>query len=396
MSSHAPPLDGVTVVSIEQAIAAPLCTRQLAELGARVIKIERREGGDFARQYDSRVKGLSSHFVWTNRSKESLSLDLKHAAASQVMQRLLASADVLVQNLAPSAAGRLGLGFEKLQKSFDQLIVCNISGYGEGGPYADKKAYDLLVQAESGFLSVTGLPDTLVKSGISIADIAAGMQAQSAILAALIQRAKTGKGSKIDISMLDAMVEWMGFPLNYAYDGAEPPPRTGADHASIYPYGVFTARNDEVIMLGLQNEREWQAFCGSVLEAPELAKDPRFNNNTARSKNRDELREIIQLQFTTKAAEDICAKLNKAQIAFARVNDMAAVWNHPQLRTLQRFVEIGTPAGPVETLLPPGRNNTYAPRLGPVPALGEHTHAILAELKFSANEIRQMQEDEVI
>lgn len=396
MSAATPPLDGITVVAIEQAIAAPLCTRQLAELGARVIKVERRDGGDFARHYDDRVKGLCSHFVWTNRSKESLTLDLKHQGAAPVLDRLLESADVLVQNLAPAALRKLGLGFDELSKRFEQLIVCNISGYGEQGPYADKKAYDLLVQAEAGFLSVTGLPDQFVKSGISIADIAAGMQAHGAILAALIQRGRTGMGSCIDISMLEAMVEWLGFPLYYAYDGAEPPARTGSDHASIYPYGVFTSRDGEVIMLGLQNEREWRSFCVDVLEAADLVADPRFDSNTARSENRGELRGIIQLQFATKSAEEICARLGAAGIAFSHVNDMAGVWNHPQLRSLQRFIEIETPQGSVETLVPPARNNSYEPRLDPVPALGEHTEQLLTELNFSADEIRQMQQDEVI
>lgn len=396
MSTYAPPLDGVTIVSVEQAIAAPLCTRQLAELGARVIKIERRDGGDFARHYDRRVNGLCSHFVWTNRSKESLTLNLKKKVAGDVMERLLAGADVLVQNLAPSAAARLGLDFDALHARFDQLIVCNISGYGDSGPYADKKAYDLLVQAESGFLSVTGLPEALVKSGISIADIAAGTQAHSAILAALIQRSKIGKGCRIDISMLEAMVEWMGYPLNFAYEGAEPPPRTGSDHASIYPYGVFTAQDDEVLMLGLQNEREWKEFCASVLQAPGLSDDPRFATNPARSENREELRNIIQLQFSTIPIDKVCARLQEAKIAYSRVNDMAAVWKHPQLRALERFVTIDTPGGKIESLQPPGRNSTYSARLGAVPALGEQTETILEELNFSADEITQMRQDEVI
>ncbi len=396
MSDNSPPLDGVTVVSIEQAIAAPLCTRQLAELGARVIKIERPDGGDFARHYDDRAKGLSSHFVWANRSKESLTLNLKQPGAMQVMERLLARADVLVQNLAPSAAARLGLGFEQLASRFKPLIVCNISGYGDNGPYADKKAYDLLVQAEAGFLSVTGLPDSLVKSGISIADIAAGTQAHAAILAALIQRGKTAEGSRIDISMLEAMVEWMGFPLYYAHQGAQPPARSGADHASIYPYGVFSTADDEVIMLGLQNEREWQQFCKQALGNTELEKDARFENNQLRSENRDALRQIIQQQFSNQTANEIIQLLDNAKIAYARVNDMAGVWNHPQLRDLHRFVDIDTPAGKIEGLQPPGRNSGYSPKLGPVPALGEHSESILAELNFSSQEITQMRQDEVI
>ena len=265
MTKATPPLDGLLVIALEHAIAAPLCTRQLAELGARVIKIERREQGDFARHYDDRVQGLCSHFVWTNRSKESLTLDLKNQEADGILARLLSQADVLVQNLAPSAAARMGLGYEALATDYPKLIVCNITGYGEEGPYASKKAYDLLVQAEAGFLSVTGSPEDPTKSGISIADIAAGTQAHTAILAALLQRQRTGSGCRIDISMLEAMVEWMGFPLYYAYDRQQAPARSGADHASIYPYGVFRSGDDKLLMLGIQNEREWVAFCELVL-----------------------------------------------------------------------------------------------------------------------------------
>ncbi len=390
------PLAGIQVVSIEQAIAAPLCTRQLAELGARVIKIERRKSGDFARDYDSRVKGLSSHFVWTNRGKESLTLDLKKGEAQRILHKLLERADILVQNLAPSAASRLGLGYENLLKSYPQLIVCNISGYGESGPYADRKAYDLLVQAEAGFLSVTGTPDLMAKSGISIADIAAGMQAQAAILAALIKRSKTGSGSKINISMLEAMVEWMGFPLYYAYDGAEPPVRSGNDHASIYPYGAFKTSDEKIVMVGLQNEREWQVFCGEVLQQPDLASDARFHTNSLRSNNREALRRIIQKQFSALSAEQLIAKLDQARIACANVNDMAAVWRHPQLRALQRIVEVGTPNGPVESFLPPGNNSSFQCQPGAVPDIGQHSVPILAELGFTENEIAHFETEEII
>ena len=390
------PLAGIQVVSIEQAIAAPLCTRQLAELGARVIKIERRKSGDFARDYDSRVKGLSSHFVWTNRGKESLTLDLKKREAQRILHKLLERADILVQNLAPSAASRLGLGYENLLKSYPQLIVCNISGYGESGPYSDRKAYDLLVQAEAGFLSVTGTPDLMAKSGISIADIAAGMQAQAAILAALIKRSKTGSGCKINISMLEAMVEWMGFPLYYAYDGAEPPVRSGNDHASIYPYGAFTTSDEKIVMVGLQNEREWQVFCGEVLQQPDLASDARFHTNSLRSNNREALRRIIQKQFSALSAEQLIAKLDQARIACANVNDMAAVWRHPQLRALQRIVEVGTPNGPVESFLPPGNNSSFQCQPGAVPDIGQHSVPILAELGFTENEIAHFETEEII
>lgn len=396
MSNARPPLDGITVVSIEQAIAAPLCTRQLSELGARVIKIERPDGGDFARYYDDRVSGLCSHFVWTNRGKESLTLNLKHASAQEVLNRILHKADVFVQNLAPSAAARMGLGYESLKNQFDQLIVCNISGYGDSGPYANKKAYDLLVQAEAGFLTVTGTEDLMIKSGVSIADIAAGMQAHSAILAALIQRSKTGQGSCIDISMLEAMVEWMGFPLYYAYEGAEPPPRSGADHASIYPYGLFVTGDDEVIMLGIQNEREWQAFCADVLADSELAQDQRFNTNANRVLNRTALKEIIDRCFSQASADQIIDQLDASKIAFARVNDLEAVWNHPQLKALERFIEVETPNGMVKSLLPPGKNSNYEPDIKAVPGLGQHTDSILEALNFSAAEISTLREEQAV
>ena len=394
--SNSAPLTGITVLSLEHAIAAPLCTRQLAELGARVIKIERREVGDFARHYDHRVKGQSSHFIWTNRSKESLTLDIKHPEAGIILQRLLESCDVLVQNLAPSATGKLGLTYERLSLQFDRLIVCNISGYGSQGPYKDKKAYDLLVQAEAGFLSVTGTEEQMVKSSISIADIAAGMQAHTAILAALLQRVKTGKGSNIEISMLEAMVEWMGFPLNYAYDGASPPPRTGADHASIYPYGLFRSSDEKAIMLGLQNEREWEVFCRFVLEQPLLIYDPRFNSSALRSQNREHLREIIQSLFSLLSSEQIVEKLDGAQIAYADVNSMEDVWKHPQLQALNRIIPIQTPAGVVSSFAPPGNNSDFEPTISAVPAIGEHTRAILEELEFSAEEIDGFYEHEVV
>jgi len=394
--SNTPPLHGITVVSLEHAIAAPLCTRQLAELGARVIKVERRESGDFARHYDDRIVGQSSHFVWTNRSKQSLTLDLKHQDSKLIMQRLLEMSDVLVQNLAPAATRKMGLDFKQLHDKYAKLIVCNISGYGSAGPYENKKAYDLLVQAEAGFLSITGTQDEMVKSGLSIADIAAGMQAQTAILAALIQRSKTNKGSNIDISMLEAMVEWMGFPLNYAYDGASAPARTGSDHASIYPYGAFVTGDQKVIMLGLQNEREWTVFCESILNQPDLTSDPRFAKNVSRSSNREALKEMIEEKFSNFTSQEVATKLDQAQIAFANVNDMHQVWDHPQLKALNRLIDIETPQGTVKSFKPPGNNSSYEPSLGPVPALGEHTVDILADLGFDASEIKRFQENEVV
>jgi itaconate CoA-transferase len=322
------PLEGITVVTLEHAIAAPFCTRQLADLGARVIKIERPGAGDFARTYDDRVRGQASHFVWTNRSKESLTLDLKHAEAPQILHRLLGNADVLVQNLMPGAAARLGLSYPALQADHPRLIVCDISGYGENGPYRDKKAYDLLIQSESGFLSVTGTPEQPTKAGCSIADIAAGMYAYSSILAALIERGRTGSGKAIDVSMLEAMVEWMSYPLYYAFDGAPPPPRAGAAHATIYPYGPFPTGDGKTVMLGLQNEREWRAFCEQVLRRPELVADERFCNNSRRTEARQALREIIVGTFADLTADQVESRLGEARIAHARMNGMREVWEH--------------------------------------------------------------------
>ena len=378
------PLDGITVVTLEHAVAAPFCTRQLADLGARVIKVERPGSGDFARAYDQRVHGLASHFVWTNRSKESLTLDLKHAAAAPLLARLLAGADVLVQNLAPGAAARLGLAYEDLRATFPRLIVCDLSGYGGDGPYRDRKAYDLLIQGEAGFLSVTGTPDAPAKAGCSIADIAAGMYAYSSILAALLQRARSGCGCRIEVSMLESMVEWMGYPLYYACDGAAPPPRAGAAHATIYPYGPFATGDGKLLILGVQNEREWQLFCHQVLDRPELADDARYSSNARRSAARDELQALIAEQFSRLGSEELIARLDAARIANARINDMHEVWQHPQLAARGRWTEVATPAGPIPALLPPGSNSDFTPRMDAVPALGEHTEAILGELGCDA------------
>lgn len=393
---NSPPLEGITVLAIEQAIAAPLCTRQLAELGARVIKVERPEGGDFARHYDDRVKGLSSHFVWTNRSKQSLTLNLKSPAALDIVKKLLPDVDVLVQNLAPGAVARLGLDYASLHEDFPTLICADISGYGSSGPFATKKAYDLLVQAESGLLTVTGMPDSLVKSGISIADISAGMQAHSAILAALIQRSKTGKGSHVTVSLLDAMVEWMGYPLFYAYEGAEPPPRSGADHATIFPYGVFATGDEQVLMLGLQNEREWHSFCGVVLGDENLAADSRFDSNAQRSANRAQLRDIIEQAFNGRSADEIRNKLDQGKIAYADVNELANVWNHPQLRQLERLITYDSPVGEIQGFKPPAINNDFEPHLSAIPALGEHTDSILQELGLLPSDVEQLRSSGVI
>ncbi len=386
-------LEGVTVVTLEHAIAAPFCTRQLADLGARVIKIERPGVGDFARAYDQRVRGLASHFVWTNRSKESLTLDLKHGEAPVVLERLLERADVLVQNLAPGAAERLGLSFDALHPRFPRLVVCDISGYGADGPYRDAKAYDLLIQSESGFLSITGTPDEPSKAGCSIADIAAGMYAYSNILAALIERGRTGHGKRIDVSMLESMVEWMSYPLYYAFDGQPAPARTGAAHATIYPYGPFPAGDGRVVMLGLQNEREWQVFCAKVLRRPELAADPRFDSNARRTAAREALRALVVEAFASLTAEQVVERLNQAGIANANMNTMADVWAHPQLRARGRWTEVGTPAGPIPALLPPGMSRDDGPRIDAVPALGAHTDAILSELGYAAAEIGRLRDE---
>lgn len=386
MSPSLRPLDGVTVVSLEHAIAAPLCTRHLADLGARVIKVERPGRGDFARDYDSRVRGLASHFVWVNRSKESLTLDLKQPAARAVLMDLLAGADVLVQNLAPGAAARLGLAFEALQPAHPRLIVCDISGYGNDGPYRDRKAYDLLIQSEAGFLSVTGTPDAAAKAGAPVADIAAGMYAYSSVLAALLQRGRTGQGGHIDVSMLEALTEWMGYPLYYAFEGAAPPPRSGAAHATIAPYGPF-ATADGTVMLGVQNEREWQAFCAQVLRQPALATDARFASGAQRNAHRAELQTAIAAVFSALRSAEVLQRLELAQIANASVNDMAGVWAHPQLAARMRWRTVDSPAGPLPALLPPGVSSSFEPRMDAVPAIGEHTDAILHALGRSDADI---------
>jgi len=385
------PLDGTLVVSLEHAIAAPFCTRQLADLGARVIKVERPGVGDFARGYDERVRGMSSHFVWVNRSKESLTLDLKQPAAQEILLKLIARADVLVQNLAPGAAARLGLAAPALKARHPRLIVCDISGYGADGPYRDKKAYDLLIQSEAGFLSVTGTPEEPAKAGCSIADIAAGMYAYTGILAALLQREKTGQGAHLDVSMLEALTEWMSYPLYYAFEGESPPARSGAAHATIYPYGPFRAGDGKVVMLGLQNEREWVAFCRDVLLQPDLASDPRFAANARRHENRAALEAIILEAFRTLTAAEAVARLDAAQIANARVNAMEEVWAHPQLAARRRWVEMDTPVGRVPALKPPGVVDAFEYRMDRIPALGEHTDAILRELGCRDTEIAALQ-----
>ena len=390
------PLDGVTVVTLEHAIAAPFCTRQLADLGARVIKIERPGTGDFARGYDTRVRGLASHFVWANRSKESVTLDVKHTKAREILAKLIANADVLVQNLAPGAAARLGLSYEALAADHPRLIVCDVSGYGASGPYVDKKAYDLLIQSESGFLSITGTPHSPSKAGNSIADISAGMYAYSSILAALLQRGRTGRGTRIDVSLLETMVEWMSYPLYYAFEGAPPPPRTAASHATIYPYGPFRAGDGKLVMLGLQNEREWALFCDKVLQRPELAGDERFASNARRVAARAEVDAIVDETFSRLSAGEVVQRLELAGIANARINEMHEVWAHPQLAGRERWTQVDTPAGRIPALLPPALPDSVRPVMGPVPGLGQHTDAVLGELGYSSETIASLRAERAI
>ncbi len=381
------PLDGITVVALEQVIAGPFATRQLAELGARVIKIERPGAGDALRGYDRTVKGLSSHFVWTNRSKESLALDVKHPAAQQVLEKLLGKADVFLQNLAPGAAERLGLGAAELRARHPRLIWCGVSGYGPAGPYAKKKAYDLLVQCEAGVLSITGTPETPSKAGIPVADIAAGMYAFSAILAALYRRSRDGRGATLDITMFEALGEWMGFPAYYTAYGGTPPPRSGAHHATIAPYGPFRVGDGGTVFLSVQNEREFGRFCDIVLQDKSLAADPRFSSGPARLQNRDALHARINQAFASMKTQEVIARLDAADVANARLNSMHEFWRHPQLEARRRWAKVGSPAGELDALKPPFNLSEFEPRMDAIPALGEHTRAILSELGYSEGEV---------
>jgi crotonobetainyl-CoA:carnitine CoA-transferase CaiB-like acyl-CoA transferase len=389
-------LHDTTVVSLEQAVAAPFATRQLADLGARVIKIERPGEGDFARSYDATVKGLSSHFVWLNRSKESLTLDVKHPAGRQVLDRLLERADVFVQNLAPGAAERLGRSADTLCERFPRLIVCNVSGYGSSGPYAGKKAYDMLIQSEVGLVSITGTEDAPSKAGISVADIAAGMYAYSGILAALLARTTTGRGTAIDVSLFDALGEWMSAPAYMAAHSGREPARSGPHHATIAPYGPFPCRDGRAVHLAIQNAREWSRFCADVLRRPELADDARFQTNTMRVQNRSALHELIERAFADLTSDEIAARLDAAQIASAQMNTVAGFVEHPQLSARGCWTTIGSSAGPLRALRPPTRLDGIDPVMGDVPALGQHSDAILGELGFGADTIAAWRKERVI
>jgi len=389
------PLAGITVVSLEQAVAAPFATRQLADLGARVIKIERPDVGDFARGYDATVRGLSSHFVWLNRSKESLTLDLKRVEAIEVLRRLLEKADVFVQNLAPGATERLGLITKELRKKYPRLIICDLSGYGSSGPYRNKKAYDMLIQAEAGLISITGTEETPCKVGISVADIACGMYAYSGILTALLVRAKTGEGVAMQNSLLDSLAEWMSYAVYYSFGGSAPP-RSGANHATIAPYGPVMSGDNKVVYIGLQNEREWKKFCEVVLQSPQLSADPRFDSNANRVKNRPQLDLAMREVFGKLPAAEIIARLESAQIANARLNTVQEFMEHPQLQARQRWSTVGSPVGPLPALLPPVTMENVETVMKDVPALGQQTDAILSELDFDAETIASLRRKKVI
>jgi crotonobetainyl-CoA:carnitine CoA-transferase CaiB-like acyl-CoA transferase len=379
------PLSGITVVSLEQAVAAPYATRQLADLGARVVKIERPQGGDFARGYDRAVHGESSYFVWLNRGKESLTLDLKHPDGRRILHRLLDSADVLVQNLAPGAAARMELDADAVARDHPQTITATISGYGQDGPWRDRKAYDLLVQAEAGLLSVTGSPAEVARTGVSIADVAAGTFAFSGILTALYVRATTGAVHPVSVSLFDALVEWMSQPLYYGRYGGTPPARTGARHPTIAPYGPFTTGDGGTVLLAVQNPPEWQRLCEMVLDRPDLVADPRFSTNPDRVTHRDELESIITASVARLSAEELETRLQSAGVAHARMNDVAQLWQHPVLVGRNRWHEVATPGGPVGALPPPAALAGIDPLFGDVPALGEHSRKILRELGYSAD-----------
>ena len=390
------PLEGITVVSLEQAVAAPLATRQLADLGARVIKVERPGVGDFARGYDTTVKGLASHFVWLNRSKESLTLNLKEDGAKEVLRRLVRGADVFIQNLAPGAAERLGFGAEELRGEDPRLIHCAISGYGKGGPYTQKKAYDLLVQCEAGLVSITGTPETPSKVGISIADIAAGMYAYSGILAALLRRERAGEGATLEVSMLEALGEWMGFPAYFAGYGGSEPRRSGASHAAIAPYGPFECGDGEVVFLGIQNEREWESFCEAVLGQPALAGDGRFASNSERVANRHDLHEEIEAILRGIPSEEAIERLEAAKIANARMRTIGDFLDHPQLEARDRWREFGSPVGPLRALLPPATMEGTEPVMAPIPEIGEHTDRILAELGYDEDAVAALRQSSAV
>jgi formyl-CoA transferase len=384
------PLAGITVVSVEQAVAAPFATRQLADLGARIIKIERPGAGDFARRYDESVRGLSSYFVWLNRSKESMTLDIKKPAGRAVLDELLGGADVFVQNLAPGAARRLGLGADALSERYPRLIVCGISGYGSDGPWAERKAYDLLVQCETGLVSLTGTPETMARCGVSVADIAGGMYAYTGILTALYERAVSGTARAVEVSLFDSLSEWMGSPAYYTRYGGSQPERVGVAHATVAPYGAYDTANGDRLLLSIQNEREWTMFCEVFLGDPDIASDERFAHNSARVANRTALDVVIGRRCAELDTEAALALLNTANVASARLNTVAQYLDHPVLSERNRWRTVDTPAGTIQALLPPAMLRGVEQRMGAVPAIGEHTTAILVDLGRGKKEIEKL------
>ncbi len=387
------PLAGVKVVSLEQAVAAPFATRQLADLGARVVKVERPGDGDFARGYDESIQGQSSYFVWLNRSKESLTCDLKHPDGRAVVEALLADADVFVQNLAPGAARRLGFDATSLQAKHPRLVVCDVTGFGSTGPWWDAKAYDLLVQCETGLVSLTGPPDSPAKAGISVADIAAGMYAYSGILTALLQRATTGVAPALEVSLFEALAEWLGSPMYYTEGLGRQPQRVGIEHATIAPYGPYTAGDVGVVLVAIQNDREWRSFCRTVLGDPAVADDARFVRGSDRVASRPELNAIIGKRFAELTEPEASRLLSEADVAHARVNEVQGLLDHPVLAGRDRWRQVATPGGPVRALLPPTSLSGVTPRMDPVPAVGEHTDTILASLGYDEERIARLRQD---
>ncbi|MGI5224588.1 CaiB/BaiF CoA transferase family protein [Actinoallomurus sp. CA-142502] len=390
------PLSGVTVVSAEQAVAAPFATRQLADLGARVIKVERPGGGDFARHYDTSVHGQSSYFVWLNRSKESVTLDLKAPRGREILERLLGRADVFVQNLAPGAAGRLGLDAASLRERYPALIPCTISGYGTSGPWSDRKAYDLLVQCQTGLVSLTGTPEETARVGVSIADIAAGMYAYSGILTALYTRATTGVARAVEVSLFEALAEWMGQPAYYTRYGGTQPPRIGTGHPTIAPYGAYTTADGGQVLFSIQNEREWGALCDRFLERPDLVDDPRFATGSARVAHRDELDAIVAERFRRSGSAEVMAALDAIGVANAEVDDVEGFLGHPVLASRDRWRDVRIPGGMVQALRPPADLEGIDPRMEAVPGVGEHTEKILTELGHDEADIEHLRADGVI
>jgi itaconate CoA-transferase len=389
------PLDGMLVVALEQAVAAPLASRHLADLGARVVKLERVDGGDFARSYDHAVRGMASHFVWLNRGKESVAVDLKTAAGGEVLTRLLATADVFLHNLGPGAVERLGFGADTLRARHPRLVVCTMSGYGSTGPFRDKRAYDLLVQSEAGLVAVTGTPDHPAKAGIPVADIASGMYAFSNVLAALIHRERTGEGAAFEVTMLDALVEWMGHPLHVAEHTGEDPPRAGLSHPVIAPYDAYPTADGHEVVIGIQNDREWVRLATDVLGRPQLATDPAFATNVARVRNRAAVDEAVAAAMVKLPVDEAIRALDVARIASARLNAVSEVLDHPQLAARDRWRETSTPVGAVRALRSAVEPTGEDP-MGAVPSLGEHTVPVLTELGFTAQEVAAMRAEGVI